>query len=999
MTAKTITIDLSQSREATSSLNREGLIQQEAFSQFCELLKGILARIEPFKASLQGMRWPMRTHDVITVDGVRGSGKTTFILSACKILLEPNRKEYEAFSEVEFLDIIDPTLVETREHVFVSIINAIRDRVDEHFRRHDHGDARHRYEQWSKSLLPLAGGITILDGIGKDPLDNEEWMDEQYVLEQGLKNARSGSRLERNFHEFVKESLGFLNKKAFLLVFDDIDTDFSKGWGVLEIIRKYLTTPQLMVVLSGDLKLYSLLVEKQQWERLGQNMIAEVDDANRFKPIVSELQDQYLLKILKPAHRIELRGLEHYSAAPYVLRVTRSAAEKQSESDISAIFDAFCTNVLHRKAVGDKRRLVQMLLQRPPRTVIALLQAYADALRNDNTEQEKNALDKAGVAPGKMQGLYLALAHVFHMGLTEMGYSAAELERFDPSRSIERLIVQLNRNGLFGNGASLRPVFTNDLRNDALMCLSGVFAWHMASQPTAYLHYLLKLCLTEEVIRDQQHPEIINAYMRHVNLLGGETTLHIARSYLSFCHAQPIAQVRRPALEQGTILVRAPGKFNLSDIRDQLFREDEGEYTARLAGLKAYWSIIDTTKTAQGVIQGVFLNTMDSLAKGITSWHIHFAKIPYSINLIFGKSNPHYSFFSLFGALGTLLEGESLDAVLPVASQTRMFPVWQSEARKAIRPPDMPDEETGGVLDDNNERAPIDSAFDASWNTWRKMLPLKLGGVSSTAVLARAWTRFYYSLTSISQQLERFNCLAGIVMHRWIVAFLHSVLLEEALEAFGPQLPGGDKLILENAITSDTTFMNLVRKLRKTLGSENNQAWGSTFPLFNWFYSCPVWSLYLDSMETKEKVLDHNLNYLLQRGIIQDLDSFRQALRVQYAMAKEPYPNLFPLLNSMLVVGMSHTINEDEFIEDHLEKVRWAQVLTDNQPELRAAWEQRIATRKDRDTDEGIVFSILREAMQRWEYPYNELILTSSKNTRIFKEDVFPLFKQYVLDQ
>ncbi|MCD8079453.1 MAG: hypothetical protein LUF04_03295 [Bacteroides sp.] len=57
------------------------------------------------------------------------------------------------------------------------------------------------------------------------------------------------------------------------MAFDDVDTDFAKGWPVMETIRKYLTSPQLITILSGDINLYTLLIRKKQWENFGKPLL------------------------------------------------------------------------------------------------------------------------------------------------------------------------------------------------------------------------------------------------------------------------------------------------------------------------------------------------------------------------------------------------------------------------------------------------------------------------------------------------------------------------------------------------------------------------------------------------------------------------------------------------------------------------------------------------------------------------------------------------------
>ena len=95
-----------------------------------------------------------------------------------------------------------------------------------------------------------------------------------------------------------------------MLFFDDADNDFSKGWPVLETLRKYLTSPQLIILISGDLDLFSYLVRKKQWTNFGKALLKNEFDQDDGHPsvgghdytkMVEELQEWYTKQGLPPA--------------------------------------------------------------------------------------------------------------------------------------------------------------------------------------------------------------------------------------------------------------------------------------------------------------------------------------------------------------------------------------------------------------------------------------------------------------------------------------------------------------------------------------------------------------------------------------------------------------------------------------------------------------------------------------------------------------------------
>ncbi len=246
----------------------------------------------------------VRRHNTIAIFGGRGSGKTSFLHT---VFAECAKKYTD---KVEILKIVDPTLIETKGHVFLWIISLINEKVEA---RLNMGETDQKYaeydrrKEWKDAVHQLARGLHSLENVGIG-MKNEHWHDDYFVVESGLKQVNGALNLEANFRKMVDTALSILNKKAFLIAFDDIDVDMEKGWPVMETIRKYLTTDKIIVLLSGNLRLYSLNVRRHQWEQLGKLPTEWEKDAD-FKTIVSEVEGQYLMKLLKAENRVFLHSI------------------------------------------------------------------------------------------------------------------------------------------------------------------------------------------------------------------------------------------------------------------------------------------------------------------------------------------------------------------------------------------------------------------------------------------------------------------------------------------------------------------------------------------------------------------------------------------------------------------------------------------------------------------------------------------------------------------
>ena len=153
----------------------------------------------------------------------------------------------------------------------------------------------------------------MLDGVGGEHLKESIWDSPELSLEKGLSNSKHGYKLEENFKMFIHKSLKVLNQKAFVLILDDIDTSLNEGRLILETIRKYLTTPQLITILLGDIELYSTLVRQLQWEKIDPKQTLDKyelkDNRTHYLNQIEHLEEQYLIKILMPENRINLYSL------------------------------------------------------------------------------------------------------------------------------------------------------------------------------------------------------------------------------------------------------------------------------------------------------------------------------------------------------------------------------------------------------------------------------------------------------------------------------------------------------------------------------------------------------------------------------------------------------------------------------------------------------------------------------------------------------------------
>jgi hypothetical protein len=244
------------------------------------------------------------------IDGTRGAGKSTF-LTWVKDHIE---REKEIGGDLRFVACIDPSRIERAEIMLLVILERLKQRVDRELKGKQDQDSDARRENWRRAFKKVAGGLSLLS---KDyhPLDG---YDPDLFLDWGLERTGNSTHLRSNLHALLDTAREILSVKALMFAFDDADTDSTHGVAVLECIRKYLDAPIVMVLVTGDLELYSLLLrqnfadtvvgERKAAIELQRRSVAK-DRSTQYLKMISHLEEQYLLKLFPIQRRIQIKPL------------------------------------------------------------------------------------------------------------------------------------------------------------------------------------------------------------------------------------------------------------------------------------------------------------------------------------------------------------------------------------------------------------------------------------------------------------------------------------------------------------------------------------------------------------------------------------------------------------------------------------------------------------------------------------------------------------------
>jgi len=186
-----IIVNLQESSNA-KEFGTKNIIHQIEFSRAKQLIDERINRASLIEKN-QNKKTRDRYNDTISILGSRGSGKTSFLLSLLKYYKEDEKYR----DKVEVLDIIDPTLVEEKGHIFLTIISLINEKVNDKFNLSDCTPDDPTYDKkkiWREKLRKLADGLPSMDGVGLG-LDDTNWQDSEFIMDRGLKSVKSATNL------------------------------------------------------------------------------------------------------------------------------------------------------------------------------------------------------------------------------------------------------------------------------------------------------------------------------------------------------------------------------------------------------------------------------------------------------------------------------------------------------------------------------------------------------------------------------------------------------------------------------------------------------------------------------------------------------------------------------------------------------------------------------------------------------------------------------------
>ena len=806
-----IIIDLTK-ENLPGTVSANELIQTEAKDRLTKIIKNIETRLN----TSAGANKEEHAHNVIFINGTRGSGKSTFL----RAMMDAICKDNNTFNELAY---IDPTLTETGEHIMMSLLARMEHQVQKKSLCScgSNMPEESKYENWRVQLKNMSGGLTLLhptqDGKSAKGYDG---LDELIRLGKKMDNAQGGLELPKSFRELVQTALAVLGEKAFVVAFDDVDINFGKGWDVLELIRRYLCIPEIVVLITGDLQLYSQLVRDKQYSNFSATLSKNDDDRSRERTaMVDHLEQQYLMKLFPLTLRLSLHSvaellelMRHKTGEDKAqIRIKYEENSQDKEEEIKKAAESMLAEglSLNSSSVGDLALYTDALLRLPARSVLQIMGDYYTTAEEGNSP----TLLSAALRGAMLGSLYKQQVDVLAL---ENGYFPKLAE------AIFNLTLE---DGDLDTGFYLRPQSKEDSLRNTSMVLAAEVARTCKGRPDVALRYLLQgpgcIALYNRMNKNKGNKDdsyYKSEFIKYFALGKDESTRHWSLRSVAITAEKAITSEQKNGIGLGTLRINAVrrGKAQpsteylalirfLKNVENRLKEDTETADALILLSVKAmhsvtsaafnmqFLSVFNLIASVEQLLQLIPDNPVEESMKELDKEQKKVADELYQGQI--GKT------------LGKIMSGNTVT-----------LPNWMDLTKSTQDETNEDDQE-----DDSTETfsAPYQSSL-AEIQTWLEFVRKNCAtGLSpSSLLLGKVWTRFYFNLGKIQEENIAKNPLEFMRLN--MVALLNAFLIEEYNYSKDLKNTNNEmdllkdlKITMQNSTSNLLNFNTNIRELNK----------------------------------------------------------------------------------------------------------------------------------------------------------------------------------------
>ena len=316
--------------------------------------------LEILETNTKGTTPLYKIKNIVSFLGERGQGKTSIMRSFVSALKSKNEElfddELEKYEFVD-LDIVDPSTFEDCSTVLDSVLGQLLDKVQ--------NSKKERAYDVKDKIYRNFNNIYSEINIIKDKNLLKSNLDLYDSSIETLMTINNILKIKKSLIELIDDCLKAIkgDKKNTILVIpiDDIDIDIKNCYETVETIRKYLTIPNVIIIMAAKLE---QLHEGIRIEKLKGFAHSDVDSEKVYEDVYN-MTTKYLLKLLPQNRRIHIPFLGNsINLLQYHINYNLENAEPfvSLEASISQILYKktgillLCTNQIHNYLITNNLR-------------------------------------------------------------------------------------------------------------------------------------------------------------------------------------------------------------------------------------------------------------------------------------------------------------------------------------------------------------------------------------------------------------------------------------------------------------------------------------------------------------------------------------------------------------------------------------------------------------------------------------------------------------------
>ena len=238
--------------------------------------------------------------DAIVIDGRRGTGKTTHLLT----LKTKVERENRLASEVKVLDVIDPTNISDRIDILQVFLANLQEELELYkdsmvnqpisYRRRcgietpDIHSLRRRIRKLSQELIKL---------------NSEKFLETE---QEAAYTYKVGNDIPFEIHKLARDICRLFNKRALILPIDDVDMNLRQSMKVINFVKDNFLTPYIIPIVALDLSQALAIIKKEKYGFFDIEPWEKPSSKTFDLRFLDKLPAEWLQKAFSPSKRIIL---------------------------------------------------------------------------------------------------------------------------------------------------------------------------------------------------------------------------------------------------------------------------------------------------------------------------------------------------------------------------------------------------------------------------------------------------------------------------------------------------------------------------------------------------------------------------------------------------------------------------------------------------------------------------------------------------------------------